>query len=127
MSAVAESPSSLAVATRTDDSIAVLTVGGVLDASNSGALRESISKATLQKPTAVIVNISELEVPAESAWSAFISAHLQLGTQAKVPIVLVSAHRTTRERIAIDKHHPDRSVQRRGRGGGAAIGAIDRD
>jgi anti-anti-sigma factor len=99
VSAVAESPSSLAVATRTDDSVAVLTVGGVLDASNSGALRDSISKATLQKPTAVIVNISELKVPAESAWSAFISAHLQLGTQTKVPIVLVSTHRTTREAI----------------------------
>src|ERR1700733_7846301 len=99
VSAVAESPGSLAVATRTDDSVAVLTVGGVLNASNSGALRESISKATLQKPTAVIVNISELKVPTESAWSAFISAHLQLGLQAKVPIVLVSTHRTTREAV----------------------------
>ena len=99
MCAVAESPGSLAVATRTDDSVAVLTVGGVLNASNSGALRESISKATLQKPTAVIVNISELKVPTESAWSAFISAHLQLGLQAKVPIVLVSTHRTTREAV----------------------------
>ncbi|OBA59698.1 sulfate transporter [Mycobacterium sp. 1100029.7] len=99
MSAVAESPGSLAVATRTDDSVAVLTVGGVLDASNSGALRDSISKATLQEPSAVIVNISGLKVPAESAWSAFISAHLQLGTHVKAPIVLVSGDRTAREAI----------------------------
>jgi anti-anti-sigma factor len=99
VSAVAESPSSLAVATRTDDSVAVLTVGGVLDASNSGALRDSISKATLQEPSAVIVNISGLKVPAESAWSAFISAHLQLGTNVRAPIVLVSGDRTAREAI----------------------------
>ncbi|MEC4765001.1 STAS domain-containing protein [Mycobacterium sherrisii] len=99
VSAVAESPNSLAVATRTDESVAVLTVGGLLDASNCGALRDSISKATLQKPSAVIVNINGLKVPAEAAWSAFISAHLQLSTDALVPIVLVSTDRTTRDAV----------------------------
>ena len=47
VSALAESPGSLAVETRTDQSVAILTVGGVLDASNSAALRDSIRKAAL--------------------------------------------------------------------------------
>ena len=99
MSAVAEPPGSLSVATRTDQSVAVLTVDGVLDASTSAALRDSIMKATLNQPTAVIVNITALQVPAESTWSAFISAHWQVDTQPDVPIVVVCAHRTTREAI----------------------------
>lgn len=100
MSALAESPGSLAVETRTDESVAILTVEGVLDASNSAALRDSIRKATLDQPSAVIVNISAVRVPAESALSAFISAYLQLGAQINVPIVLVSSHRATRDALA---------------------------
>jgi hypothetical protein len=66
VSAVAESPSSLAVATRTDQSVVILTVEGVLDTSSSPALRDIIMKATLDEPSAVIVNVSGLRVPAES-------------------------------------------------------------
>lgn len=98
MSAVAESPSSLAVDTRMDQSVAVLTVEGVLDTNNSAALRDSIVKATSDSPSAVIVNISGLKVPAESAWTAFIGARWQL-PHPDVPIVLVCAQRATREAI----------------------------
>jgi anti-anti-sigma factor len=99
VSAVAESPNSLAVATRTDKSVAFLTVEGVLDAGNSAPLRDSITKATLDKPSAVIVNITALQVTAESAWSAFIGARWQLDIQPDVPIVLVSAKRADRDAI----------------------------
>jgi anti-anti-sigma factor len=99
VSAVAESPNSLAVATRMDDSVAVLTVEGVLGTDNSAALRDSIVKATVDQPSAVIVNISKLTVPAESAWTAFLAARWQLA-HPDVPIVLVCAHRETRETIA---------------------------
>jgi anti-anti-sigma factor len=98
VSAVAESPSSLAVATRMDDSVAVLTVEGVLDTGNSTALRESIVKATDDEPSAVIVNISALKVPAESAWTAFVGARWQL-PHPDVPIVLVCSNRGTRDAI----------------------------
>jgi anti-anti-sigma factor len=98
-SAVAESHSSLAVAARTEQSVVVLTVDGVLDPSNTAALRNSIMKATLDEPSAVIVNVSALQVPAESAWSAFMSARWQVDTQPDVPILLVCAHRATREAI----------------------------
>jgi len=97
VSAVAESPSSLAVATRTDQSVVVLTVEGVLDTSNSGALRDVIMKATLDEPSAVMVNVTALQVAAESAWSTLIGARWQLRTKPNVPIVLVCADRATRD------------------------------
>lgn len=99
MSSVAESPRSLAVGTRTDQSVAVLTVDGVLDTANSAALRDSIIRATLDKPSAVIVNISALQVLAEAGWSSFIGAHWQLPAKPDIPIVLVCSHRPTREAI----------------------------
>jgi anti-anti-sigma factor len=99
VSALAESPGSLAVETRTEQSVAILTVGGVLDAANSAALRDSIRKAALDQPSAVIVDITALQVPAESALSAFISAYLQLGAQATAPIVLVCGDRGTRDAL----------------------------
>ena len=101
VSAVAESPRSLAVAARTEQSVAILTVHGVLDVSNSAALRDSIMKAKLDEPpSAVIIDVTALQVPTESAWSAFISAHWQLDTRPDVPIVLVCSHRAGRDAIA---------------------------
>jgi anti-anti-sigma factor len=100
VSAVSESPSSLAIATRRDRSVVTLTVEGVLEVANSAALRDSIMAATLAAPSAVIVNITSLEVPAEAAWSAFISARWQLDAHVDVPIVLVRADRATRDALA---------------------------
>lgn len=99
MSALAESPGSLAVAARMDQTVAVLTVDGVLNNSNSAALRDAIMKAALDEPAAVILNITGLQVPVESAWSTFISARWQLGPRADVPIVLVCANRAARDAI----------------------------
>ncbi len=99
MSAIAESPSPLDVVTRMDQSVAVLTVEGVLDTGNSTALRDSIVKATDDEPKAVIVNISALKVPAKSAWTAFVGARWQL-PHPDIPIVLVCSNRATRDAIA---------------------------
>jgi anti-anti-sigma factor len=99
VSALSESPSSLAIATRADRSLAILTVEGVLEAAHSAALRDSITKTTLDGPSAVVVNITALQVPAESEWSTFISARWQLDAQIDVPIVLVCANRTTRDAL----------------------------
>ncbi|OBI10668.1 sulfate transporter [Mycobacterium sp. E2462] len=98
MSPVAES-SSLAVATRTDDSVAVLSVDGVLDASNSAALRDGIVAATADEPAAVVVDISGLQVHADAASRAFIGAHWQLPAKPHVPILLACNSRATRETI----------------------------
>ena len=99
MGAVAESPSSLSVTTRTDQSVAILTVEGVLDAGNRAALRDVIMQAVLDEPSAVIVDVTALRVPAESAWSTLIGARWQGRTPPQVPIVLVCADRATREAI----------------------------
>lgn len=99
LGAVAESPSSLAVAMRTDESVVVLTVEGQLNASSSAALRDMIMKTTLDQPSAVIVNVSKLHVPAESTWSNFIGVRWQVHTEPDVPIVLVCADRAAREAI----------------------------
>jgi anti-anti-sigma regulatory factor len=115
--AVAESPNSLAVAARTEKSVAVLTVEGVLDAGNSAPLRDSITKATLEKPSAVIVDISALRVPEESTLSAFISARWQLETQPDVPIVLVCEAVT---RSGVVRFMPVYSTEK------AAMKALDR-
>lgn len=77
----------------------ILTVDGALDTTNSAALRDHILQATLDGPTAVIVNISALKVLAESAWSTFIGAHWQIRDNPNVPVMLVCTHRGTREAI----------------------------
>ena len=99
VSTVAEPASSLVIAVRTEQSVAVLTVEGVLDSSSSAALRDSIMKATLHEPSAVIVDVNALQVPAKSAWSAFLGVRWQPETPHDVPIVVVCADRATREVI----------------------------
>lgn len=99
MNAVAGTPSSLAVVLRTEESVAVLTADGVLDAKTSAELRDNITAAASDLPAAVIVDVSELQVPDDAGWSAFISARWQLDTRADIPIVLVSTNRATREAI----------------------------
>ncbi|MBX9641882.1 MAG: STAS domain-containing protein [Mycobacteriaceae bacterium] len=99
MSAVAKSSSSLALAARTEESVVVLTAEGVLDANNSVELRDSITKATVDVPAAVIVDVNALDVPDEAAWSAFVSARWQLDTRPDVPIILVSSNRAARDAI----------------------------
>lgn len=100
MNAVAKSPSSLAIATKTEDSVVFLTAEGLLDANNSAELRDSVMKATLDEPSAVIVDVTALQVPDESAWSVFISARWQVDTRSDVPILLVCSNRGAREAIA---------------------------
>ncbi len=99
MSAVAKSSNALALASRTEQSVVVLTAEGVLDGTNSAELRDNISKATADVPTAVIVDVSALQVPDEAAWSALVSARWQLDTRPDVPIVLVAANRAARDAI----------------------------
>ncbi|OBK11738.1 STAS domain-containing protein [Mycobacterium asiaticum] len=100
MSTVAKSSSSLALASRTEQSVVIITAEGVLDASHSAELRDCITKATLDVPAAVIVDVSSLDVADDAAWSLFVSARWQLDTRPDVPIVLVSANRATRDAIA---------------------------
>lgn len=99
VSAIADSASSLAVASRTEESVVVLTVDGVLDTANSAALLDSIVKATRKGPPAVIVDVTALRVPEESAWSTFSGARWQHDGRPEVPLLLVCGNRSSREAL----------------------------
>lgn len=91
--------SPVAVAMRTEESVAVLTVDGELDAANSGAVRERILKA-ISDAAAVIVDVSGLKVHTESAWSSLMGAYWQIGDAPNVPIVLVCSDGAAREALS---------------------------
>lgn len=77
----------------------MLTVDGVLDTANSAALLDSIFKAIRQGPSAVIVDVTALRAPEESAWSTLMSARWQNDRRPDIPVLLVCANRTSREVI----------------------------
>jgi anti-anti-sigma factor len=90
----------LSVATETRDATVVLTPRGVLDSSTYRPLRDKVIKAALDEPRAVIVDVTDLDVSAESAWAVFTSARWHVGRWPEVPIVLVSEHSHVRSTIA---------------------------
>jgi hypothetical protein len=77
----------------------VLTVHGLLDTTTYQSLRDVIIKAALEVPAAVIVDISDLEVPAPSALAVFTSARWHVGRWPEVPILLVCGDHAGRDAI----------------------------
>ena len=78
----------------------LLTVHGVLDSSTYRTLRDEIIKAALDEPAAVVVDISDLEVPTESALAVFTSARWHVGSWPEVPIMLVCRRIAGRSAVA---------------------------
>ena len=91
--------SQLTVAAETVGSTCLLTISGVLDSSTYLELRNSVIKAALDQPQAVLVDVSALEVSASSAWSVFTSARWHVSTWPDVPIILVCGHAQGRAAI----------------------------
>lgn len=73
---------------------------GVLDSRTYRPLRDMIIKTALEEPRAVIVDISDLEVPAESALAVFTSARWHVGRWPEIPILLVCEHQSLRWALA---------------------------
>jgi hypothetical protein len=92
--------STLTVAAEALDAIAVLTPRGVLDSTTYLSLRDKIIKAALDEPRAVIVDVTDLAVPAGSAWSVFTSARWHIDRWPDVPVLLVCRHVAGRSAIA---------------------------
>ncbi|MBV9319979.1 MAG: STAS domain-containing protein [Mycobacterium sp.] len=92
--------SQLTVAADTVGSTCLLTISGVLDSTTYLELRNSVIKAALDEPQAVLVDVSSLEVSASSAWSVFTSARWHVSTWPDVPIILVCGHTQGRQAIA---------------------------
>ncbi|MEO3757965.1 STAS domain-containing protein [Mycobacterium sp. B14F4] len=84
----------------TVDAATVLRPRGVLDSSTYRSLRDRMIKAALDEPKAVVVDITALSVPAESALAVFTSARWHVNVWPEVPIVLVCAHPAGRSAIA---------------------------
>lgn len=98
----------IAVDLQRRDEVSVLRVTGVLDETTHRSLRDAIIDAALDEPSAVLIDVNELSVPSESAWSVLTSAHWYVSTWPDVPILLVCAH--PQHHVAITRCGVDRYV-----------------
>jgi len=90
----------LSVAAQTLSGAVVLDMRGVLDSGTYRRLRDEIIKTALGGPRAVVVDVTDLAVPAESAWAVFTSARWHVDRWPEVPILLVCKHSAGRSAIA---------------------------
>ncbi|MGV0745134.1 STAS domain-containing protein [Mycolicibacterium sp. XJ870] len=82
------------------DSTSVVMVDGVLDSTTYRPLRDTIIEMALNEPRAVIIDITDLQVPDESALAVFTSARWHVSVWPDVPLVLVCRHGNGRAAIA---------------------------
>jgi hypothetical protein len=92
-------PQTLSVTATTVRGVRVLTAHGVLDGAGYLPLRDSIIGEALQEPSAVIIDVSDLEVPTPSAWVVFTSARWHVSRWPRVPLALVCRSGTAREAL----------------------------
>jgi hypothetical protein len=105
----AERASALDIRSWPAGDVRVLSVHGVLDSSTYRPIRDAIIKSALEEPTAVIVDVSELAVPARSALAVFTSAQWHVGRWPETPILLVCDHvdgRRAIEQTAVARYVP---------------------
>ena len=95
----ADSACTLTIASEAVRDASLLTARGVLDTTTYRSMRDHIIKAALDEPAVVIVDVSSLLVPAESAWVVFTSARWHVGRWPEVPIMLVCEHLAGRSAI----------------------------
>lgn len=89
----------LTVHTTTVGDVSLLAAEGVLDSTTYRFMRDSIIKAALDEPSAVVVDVSDVTVPTESALAVFTSARWHVSTWPDIPIVLVCNHSAGRAAI----------------------------
>lgn len=92
--------STLVVSAAENIGASVLVLDGCLDSSTYLSLRDTIIKTALDEPSAVIIDVSALVVPAESAWAVFTSARWHVAQWPDIPIGLVCAHADGRAAVA---------------------------
>nr|WP_231985224.1 STAS domain-containing protein [Mycobacterium sp. E796] len=73
---------------------------GVLDSSTYRTVRDTVIKAALDEPRAVIVDVNRLSAPSASAWTVFTSARWHVSVWPDVPILLVCEQPRVRRSIA---------------------------
>ncbi|OBH41822.1 STAS domain-containing protein [Mycobacterium mantenii] len=83
-----------------DRDVPILKVEGVLDSSTYRTVRDTVIKAAIDEPRAVIVDVDGLRAPSASAWTVFTSARWHVSVWPDVPILLVCAQPEVRRAIA---------------------------
>ncbi|GFG55768.1 sulfate transporter [Mycolicibacterium agri] len=96
----ADHTSTLTVSSATVDQAVLLTAEGVLNARTYRSLRDEIIKTALDEPAAVLVDISALSVPAESALAVFTSAKWHVARWPQIPIALICGSLAGRRAVA---------------------------
>ena len=82
----------LAVSASDAAGVRMLRATGFLDSSTYLSLRDTIIKAALDQPRAVVIDVTSLVVPAPSAWAVFTSARWHVAEWPDVPMALVCGH-----------------------------------
>ncbi|HTY30248.1 STAS domain-containing protein [Mycobacterium sp.] len=94
-----ESRSRIQIDTAPRQDVPILVMEGVLDSNTYRSVRDSVIKAALDEPRAVIVDVNRLSVPSSSAWTVFTSARWHVSVWPDVPVLLVCAHPQVRRAI----------------------------
>ena len=79
---------------------ATMRIEGVLDGTTYRVVRDAIVKSALDEPTGIVIEVSALHVPRQSAWSVFASARWLVSQRPDVPLALVCNHASGRRLIA---------------------------
>lgn len=101
--------SALQVGTTDVGEVRVLTLVGALNAGTYASIRDSIVKAALDEPDAVVIDVTGLSVREDPAWAVFTSACWQVAEWPNVPIAMVCAHgqgRNAAQRNGITRYVP---------------------
>ncbi|WP_156688607.1 STAS domain-containing protein [Mycobacterium sp. Marseille-P9652] len=95
-----EAQPAVRIEVETEPDATVLVTDGVLDSSTYRGVRDTVIKAALDEPRAVIVDVNRLSAPSSSAWTAFTSARWHVSVWPDVPIMLVSGAPQVRRAIS---------------------------
>lgn len=91
--------SDVVISTHRSSRTATLVIAGTLDSTTYREVRDSVIKTALDEPAAVIADVSGLDTPALTAWTAFTSARWHVSTWPDVPVILLCADEVGRARI----------------------------
>lgn len=113
---MAEPLPAIRVDTHAQRDVPILVVDGLLDSSTYRGLRDTMIKAALDEPPAVIVDVDRLTVPTGTAWTVFTSARWHVSAWPDVPILLVCSDPHVRRqlsRVGVARYvpvHPSREA-----------------
>jgi anti-anti-sigma factor len=97
---MAEPRSGIRIDAAPQHEVPILVMDGVLDGSTYRTVRDTVIKAALDEPRAVVVDVNRLSAPSASAWTVFTSARWHVSVWPDVPILLVCAQPQVRRAIA---------------------------